>query len=213
RAIRQVIRSKKSSRNVTRVKGAALIPPQKIYPYDMQAMLQLGEHCSLAERRADEATRDVVSWLKCEFLQDHVGATFDGVVTSVTGFGLFVELKDLYVEGLIHITALPRDYYVYEQAQHRLVGEHTRQVFRLGDELLVQVAAVNLEERKVDFELIETKTRINRISKADAKRIGKERGKAGDKRERSKKAAPAAEGAKGARSGRGKSRSGKGRRR
>lgn len=215
RAIRDVIRSKQPSRNVKRVEGAEPIPRQKIYPYDMNAMLWMGEHCSLTERRADEATRDVVSWLKCEFLQDHVGDTFDGVVTSVTGFGLFVELKDLYVEGLIHVTSLPRDYYFYEQAQHRLVGEHTRQVFRLGDELLVQVAAVNLEERKVDFELIETKSRVNRISKKDADRIAKDRGKP----ERAKKKGgkkpeqAASEGRKGERAGGSKGRPGKGKRR
>ncbi|MGQ9425554.1 ribonuclease R [Gilvimarinus sp. F26214L] len=180
RAIRSVIRSKKSSRNVKRVSGAKVIAQKHVYPYDMDAMLYLGEHCSLTERRADEATRDVVSWLKCEFLQDHVGDQFEGVVTSVTGFGLFVELKDLYVEGLIHITALPRDYYYYEQAQHRLVGEHSRQVFRLGDELLVQVAAVNLEERKVDFELIEARSKkISRISKKEAQKISESRGKKG----------------------------------
>lgn len=177
RAIRHLIRSEKESRNVTRVRGATVIPRKHIYPYDMEAMLQLGEHCSLTERRADEATRDVVSWLKCEFLQDRVGESFEGVVTAVTNFGLFVELKDLYVEGLIHIATLPRDYYIYEQAQHRLIGEHTRQVFRLGDELLVQVAAVNLEERKVDFELLEARSRINRLSKKEAKSAGKVKSK------------------------------------
>lgn len=177
RAIRHVVRSEKASRHVTRVAGAKDIPRKHIYPYDMEAMLQLGEHSSMTERRADEATREVVSWLKCEFLQDRVGESFEGVITAVTNFGLFVELKDLYVEGLIHIATLPRDYYIYEQAQHRLVGEHTRQVFRLGDELLVQVAAVNLEERKVDFELLETRSRINRLSKRDAKTVGKPKGK------------------------------------
>lgn len=177
RAIRHLVRSERESRHVTRVAGAKVIPRKHIYPYDIEAMLQLGEHCSLAERRADEATRDVVSWLKCEFLQDRVGESFEGVITAVTNFGLFVELKDLYVEGLIHIATLPRDYYIYQQAQHRLVGEHTRQVFRLGDELLVQVAAVNLEERKVDFELLETRGRINRLSKKDAKALPKSKGK------------------------------------
>lgn len=211
RGIRHVIRSKMPSGNVTRVSGAEVLPRDAVYPYDMNAMLQLGESCSLSERRADEATRDVVSWLKCEFLQDHVGDTFDGVVTGVTGFGLFVELKDLYVEGLIHVTSLPRDYYIYEQAQHRLIGEHTRQVFRLGDELLVQVAAVNLEERKVDFELIETKGRVNRISKEDAQRLAKGRpGKgSGDKKGRPEKTGSP----QGERSGRGASRASKGKRR
>ncbi len=116
-------------------------------------MVVFGEQCSLTERRADEATRDVVSWLKCEYLRDQVGAVFAGHVSAVTGFGLFVELKDLYVEGLVHITALPHDYYRFEAAQHRLVGERTRRVFGLGDELVVRVVRVDLENRKIDFEL------------------------------------------------------------
>ena len=107
----------------------------------------------MTERRADEATRDVVSWLKCEYLQDRVGEVFSGVVSAVVGFGLFVELKDLYVEGLIHITALPQDYYHHQPAQHRLVGERSGRSFRLGDELQVKVVRVSLDDRKVDFEL------------------------------------------------------------
>jgi ribonuclease R len=154
RAIRHVIRSRQASSHVRRVKGSTLIPKQQIYPYTLENMLALGEHTSLAERRADEATRDVVSWLKCEYLQDHVGDVYQGVVTGVTNFGVFVELLDLYVEGLVHITALPSDYYHFEEAHHRLVGERTRRTFCLGDELTVQVTSVILDERKVDFELV-----------------------------------------------------------
>jgi ribonuclease R len=174
RAIRHVIRSRKKSDAVCRVKGAEALSKDDIYPYDLGALLQLGEHCSLTERRADEATRDVVNWLKCEYLQDHVGDQLEGVVTSVTGFGLFVELADLYIEGLVHITSLPRDYYHFEPAHQRLVGENSRRVFRLGDELRVQVARVDLEERKIDFELIESKgSKTRRLSKDDAKRLAK----------------------------------------
>lgn len=170
RAIRHAIRSRKKALHLRRVKGAGTLPKKEIYPYDMQAMLQFGEQCSLTERRADDATRDVISWLKCEFLQDHVGDEFAGVVTSVTGFGLFVELQDLYVEGLVHITSLPRDYYHFEQHKARLIGENTRRVFQLGDELTVQVARVDLEERKIDFELIETKgSKTARVSKQEAR--------------------------------------------
>ncbi len=82
-----------------------------------------------------------------------MGDEFEGIVAAVTSFGLFVELKDLYVEGLVHITNLPHDYYHFEAAQHRLIGERTRQVFRLGDELSVRVAGVNLDDRKVDLEM------------------------------------------------------------
>jgi len=153
RAIRHVIRSNTDSKYVLRVEAADNIAKKEIYPYQPQDMVRLGEQTSIAERRADDATRDVVSWLKCEFLQDHIGDEYRGVISAVTSFGVFVELLDVYVEGLIHITTLPSDYYQFEAAHHRLVGERTRQVFGLGDELSVQVAAVNVDERKVDFEL------------------------------------------------------------
>lgn len=153
RAIRSVIRSDRQTANVARVEGAKPLSRKEIYPYETGDVVALGEHCSMTERRADEATRDVASWLKCEFLQDHVGEVFDGVVASVVGFGLFVELKDLYVEGLVHITALPHDYYRFEPAQHRLVGDRTRKVFSLGDELRVRVVQVDLDSRKIDFEM------------------------------------------------------------
>ena len=153
RAIRSVIRSDKPSTHVRRVESAKALPLRKIYPYSMSDMLMFGEQCSRTERRADEATRDVVSWLKCEFLRDRVGEVFEGHVSSVTSFGLFVELNDLYVEGLVHITSLPHDYYRFEPAMHRLMGERTRKVFGLGDDLLVKVVGVDLDNRKIDFEL------------------------------------------------------------
>jgi len=126
------------------------------YQYSIEQVLQLGEHCSMTERRADDATRDVMAWLKCEYMQEEVGNDFEGVVTAVTGFGLFVEIKDVYVEGLVHITALPKDYYHFEAAKQRMVGERTHKVFRLGDQLKVKVVSVNLDDRKIDFELVET---------------------------------------------------------
>lgn len=173
RAIRYLLRAGKNgeelrtglTRNLQPIPEASSLPAEQIFPYDTAGMLQLGEHFSLTERRADDATREVVSWLKCEFLQSRIGDEFDGVISAVTGFGLFVELKDLYVEGLVHISNLPGDYYHYEQAHHRLVGERTRQVYRLGDQLRVQVANVNLDERKVDFELISAQPRKQKVSK------------------------------------------------
>lgn len=152
RAIRSVIRSKQRSKLVQRVRGASPMERADIYPYDDAAMAAFGERCSLTERRADDATREVQAWLKCEYLREHVGEEFDGVVSAVTNFGLFVELKGLYIEGLVHITALPGDYYRFDHAQQRLVGERTGQSYQLGAELKVLVAAVNLEERKIDLE-------------------------------------------------------------
>jgi ribonuclease R len=165
RAIRSVVRSEVPTTHVRRAEGATPIPVRQIYPYNANDMVVFGEQCSLTERRADEATRDVVSWLKCEYLRDQVGAVFAGHVSAVTGFGLFVELKDLYVDGLVHITALPHDYYRFEAAQHRLVGERTRKVFGLGDELTVRVVRVDLENRKIDFEL-ESEAAVRRPKKS-----------------------------------------------
>ncbi|WP_444887823.1 ribonuclease R [Microbulbifer sp. JMSA008] len=160
RALRWLIRNGSANevavvQKVYSVPGARPIDRQQILPYDMPAMLQLGEQCSMTERRADDATRDVVSWLKCEYLQDHVGEVYSGVISAVTGFGLFVELNDLFVEGLIHVTALPKDYYRFEQAHQRLIGERSGKRYHLGDSVSVQVARVDLEERKVDFILEE----------------------------------------------------------
>ncbi|MCL7461133.1 ribonuclease R [Pseudomonas sp. NW5] len=154
RAIRSVIRSKRQTDKVLRA-GATSLPKARIYPYDEAQLEQLGEQCSMTERRADEATRDVVNWLKCEYMREHVGEAFPGVVSAVTGFGLFVELTDIYVEGLVHITALPADYYHFDPMHHRLAGERSGRSFRLGDTVEVLVARVDLDERRIDFELSE----------------------------------------------------------
>ncbi|WP_271409457.1 ribonuclease R [Pseudomonas sp. Q1-7] len=154
RAIRSLIRSRRESAHVQRA-GAASMPKARIYPYDEARLFQLGEQCSMTERRADEATRDVTNWLKCEYMRDRVGETFPGVISAVTGFGIFVELIDIYVEGLVHVTALPGDYYHFDPVHHRLSGERSGRSFRLGDEVEVVVARVDLDERKIDFELSE----------------------------------------------------------
>ncbi|MEJ2059070.1 MAG: ribonuclease R [Acidihalobacter sp.] len=118
----------------------------------------LGEHCSMTERRADEATRDVADWLKTEYMQDKLGETFDGIINTVTSFGLFVELKDIYVEGLVHVTSLPHDYYQFDPTHHRMRGERSGRTYRVGDSIRVTVARVNLDERKIDFVPAEQET-------------------------------------------------------
>ena len=124
------------------------------FRYSKANMAALGDSCSMTERRADEATRDVVDWLKCEYMMDKVGEAFSGVITGVTSFGLFVELDDIYVEGLVHITALTNDYYQFDPVKHRLIGERTRRTFRLADQVEVRVARVDLDEKRMDFDLI-----------------------------------------------------------
>jgi ribonuclease R len=133
------------------------------FEYPKAELQSLGEHCSSTERRADEATRDALDWLKCEYMQDKVGETFNGIITSVNSFGVFVELDEIYVDGLVHITALDNDYYHYDPIGHRLTGERTGRVLRLGDPLTIIVAKVNLDERKIDF--VPTKTSARKSTK------------------------------------------------
>jgi ribonuclease R len=124
------------------------------FPYDQNTMNTFGEHCSANERRADEATRDAEFAMKCEYMLDKVGSEFTARVTGVVSFGLFVELDEYYVEGLIHITSLPKDYYDFDPISHRLTGENRGMVFRLSDKVKVRLANVDMDERRIDFELI-----------------------------------------------------------
>ena len=129
----------------------------KSYDYNHADMKALGEHCSTNERRADDASRDVMAWLKAEYMQNKVGETFTGVISGVTGFGLFVELNEVYVEGLVHVTALTSDYYHFDATRHRLTGESSGKKYNLGDSIEIVVARVDLDERKVDFTLPKSK--------------------------------------------------------
>ncbi len=114
---------------------------------------ELGVHCSMTERRADDATRDVDAWLKCFYMRDHLGSTFTGTVSSVTSFGMFVSLDDLYVEGLVHISELGKDYFHFDAGKHQLLGERSGQSYRLGDRVQVRVVKVDMESTKIDFVL------------------------------------------------------------
>lgn len=143
--------------------------PQNFF-YDKITMVRLGEHCSTTERRADEATREVLDWLKCEYMRDSVGEIFNGIITHVTGFGFFVELENIYVEGLVHVSALHNDYYQFDANRHCLQGERTGIKYRIGDRLAVRVGRVDLDQRKIDFELIEstvqkTSKKIKKVKK------------------------------------------------
>jgi ribonuclease R len=113
----------------------------------------LGAHCSQTERRADEATREVASWLKCYYMRDRVGEEFEGSVSAVTGFGIFVALDDFYVEGLVHISELGQDYFQFDATRHQLVGDRTRKTFRLADRVRVKIARADLETSRIDFVL------------------------------------------------------------
>jgi len=150
----------------------------------------------MAERRADAAGYSVVDWLKCEYMQDKIGDEFVATVTSVTSFGLFVELNDIFVEGLVHVTELSNDYYRFDPIRHCLEGERSGKIYRLGDSVEVKVVRVDLDEKKIDLQMlgggergrVEPKSKRG-SARGDAKSSGKEReGKAGkaNKSERGK---------------------------
>jgi ribonuclease R len=131
---------------------------------------ELGAHCSMAERRADDATRDVENWLKCYFMRDKVGETFMGTISGVTSFGLFVTLDEVYVDGLVHVTELGRDYFHFDPARHALVGEKAGRTYQLAGRLKVMVARVDLEATKIDFVLAEDDAEPARLPRVPAKR-------------------------------------------
>ena len=126
----------------------------KKFTYNQEDMEKLGEHCSMTERRANDATYSAIDWLKCYYMQNKIGKKYEGVISGVTSFGVFVELKEIYVEGLVHITALKNDYYQYEAARHRLIGKRTGMKYCLGDQIRVIVARVDLGGRELDFEVV-----------------------------------------------------------
>ncbi len=175
RALRFLIREGKKKQQIRQVDGAPTLTRKEIYPYQLKDMQHFGEICSTYERRADAASYDVQDWLKCEYVQDRVGDDFEGTVASVTGFGLFVMLNDIYVEGLVHITALANDYYKFDPVHQMLVGEHSGTTFHLGDSVRVRVARVDLDDRKIDLQLLDSSGNVA----ADKARKG--RGKDGGK--------------------------------
>lgn len=133
----------------------AVLTRQKVDEAEVAATHAHGEQCSMTERRADDATRDVIKWLKAEYMLDRVGEEFAGIVSGVTNFGLFVELAEIFVDGLVHISSLGNDYYHFDPAKQRLLGERTRTSYRLGDPVRVRLLRVDLDETKLDFELID----------------------------------------------------------
>ena len=157
RGIKYLLAKKKGSKRKTTDTGG--------YHYQLEEMDVFGAHCSSTERRADDATREVADWLKCEYMQDHVGEEFDGVISSVTGFGFFVRLNDLFIDGLVHISGLANDYYLFDMPKQRLIGENSGIIFRLGDAVKVRVEAVSLEQKQIDFSLISSERKPKRSGK------------------------------------------------
>ena len=146
---------------------------------DMELWEAAGGHCSANERRADEASRDVEAWLKCRYMRERLGEEFAGTVSGVTGFGLFVTLDTLYVEGLVHITELGGEYYRFDEARQELRGERTGIRYAMGARVRVQVSRVDLDGRKIDFRMVREGEGERLLQRAPGGKAGAERG--GDK--------------------------------
>jgi|TARA_R100000655_G_scaffold4592_1_gene14785 ribonuclease R len=153
RAIRFLIRSEGEPNHVDNPGKLPKIPAEKLIPYSQADMVAIGEQCSMTERRADDATRDVVSWLKCQFMESHIGDVFEGVISGVASFGLFIQLNELHIDGLVHVANLDSDYYHFDEVNLTLTGESSGRKFGLGDGVTVRVAAVHTEDRKIDLQL------------------------------------------------------------
>ncbi|MCB1647266.1 MAG: ribonuclease R, partial [Pseudomonadales bacterium] len=171
RYIKQIIHSKAESKYVqrfgrSRVKAA-------FYPYDLPEVVAMGEHTSFAERRADSAVYEVLEWIKCNYVNQHLGEIVDAVITGVARFGFFAELTGVYVEGLVHVSSLTGDYYQYDQSSQTLIGERSGVHYGMGDPVRVQVVRVDIDERKIDLELIShsalTRRRKTRATAAKGK--------------------------------------------
>jgi ribonuclease R len=134
-------------------KGAAVVKEEYA-----EQLAYMAEHCSLREREAMEAERESLQTKQLMFMSDKLGDVFKGRITGVHSYGLFVEIVDYLVEGLIHISALDDDYYAYIEERHCLLGENTGKSFRLGDEISVQVVRVDIEKRRMDFVLANGET-------------------------------------------------------
>ncbi|MDR2164914.1 MAG: ribonuclease R [Zoogloeaceae bacterium] len=145
---------------------------------------EIGLHCSQTERRADEAARDVQNWLKCYYMKEHIGEVFDGTISAVTAFGVFVALDQVYVEGLVHVSDLGADYFHFDPVKHQMLGERTGKRFRLGDRVRVRLVRADLESNRIDFVLMDVAPR----RKTDVLR-----GEAGEKPARMRQSAPKSE--------------------
>ncbi len=186
RAIKSVIHSKMPSVHVERFGGK----PRKLrFDYESDEVLMIGDHCSMTERRADAAVYEVIDVLKCRYVENRIGESLDAVITAVTGFGFFVELNGLFVEGLVHVSTLVSDYYNYDAGQHALVGERSGQSYRIGDPVQVQIARVSVDERKIDCELLNHQSRRTPKTKRAPDSRSRNKSRAAGKKGRGKRPA------------------------
>ena len=144
-----------------------------------ESLPDIAKHTSEMERRADDAERELLQWKKVRFMADKVGDEYDGYITGVAPFGLFIELLEHYVEGLVHVSTMGDDYYRFVEQQHVLHGENTKKVYRLGDKVRVQVVRVDMERRQVELGLVDILERVRK----EERRRGVPRSKVRPKKE------------------------------
>jgi ribonuclease R len=144
-----------------------------------KGLAEIGAHCSMTERRADDATRDVDAWLKTYFMQDRIGDEYNGTVSAVTSFGMFVAIDDIFIEGLVHVSELGQDYFHYDQAKHMMLGERTGKRYRLGDRVRIKVMRADIETSKIDFSLVEA---IEDVAEPEAPKKKSARSRSGSKK-------------------------------
>lgn len=183
RMIKHILRSRniiseKSQKSVAVIRAvkvnSAKLTQTGGFLHSHATMQKIVSNCSHSERRADEATRDVNDYLKCDFMHNKLGQVFAGTISAVTRFGFFVKIDEFQIDGLVHISNLGSDYYVFDEALARIIGEQSREIFRVGDKLNILVAAVSVEDKTIDFELIRSKKTVNLTRKvAIAKKITK----------------------------------------
>lgn len=166
------------------IKHAVKGKPAHEFSYSMDNLFFYADHCSMTERRADDATRNVIDWLKCEYMLDKVGSEFEGIISEVTGFGIFVELKNIFVEGLVHVTALRNDYYHFDPISRSLIGKRTRATYSLGDQVIIKVVRVDLDQKQMDFDLVEDTSDTNRKQKKPKTKKKKKRKDREEKRQK-----------------------------
>jgi ribonuclease R len=144
-----------------------------------KGLAEIGVHCSQTERRADDATRDVDAWLKTYFMQDRIGDEYNGTVSAVTSFGMFVAIDDIFIEGLVHVSELGQDYFHYDQAKHMMLGERTGKRYRLGDRVRIKVMRADIETSKIDFSLVEA---IEEVTETEAPKKKSTKSRSGGKK-------------------------------
>lgn len=178
RLIKSVIHGRQASKVALRIGKAK---QQEFYPYEPADILAFGENTSFTERRAEAAVYEVLEWIKCDYISDRVGDILEGIITAVTRFGFFVELNDIFVEGLVHISTLVGDYYHYDQPTQCLIGERSQLVYAMGDSVQVQISRVDVDERKIDFEMISHSPLVSHKARGNRHKADRRRKRGGKK--------------------------------